>query len=176
MRKNSSIDIRKQQSELENNVLYLEYVKFSNIFNSKELTNMDFKNLLDISKIIAKKSIFVENKGLNDYSNEFYRIVSKINLLIKNNKDINKEKLKNFICRIFTSYWQIFALYDFKKTLKPFYDKLTLNNNFNIKIDSAKEDFNELHNEFKDNYTIKDLYANNKYLLDLIDKVTLDKN
>ena len=153
------------------NLYSLNFMPISNNVN-KSLKTEDFKELKDVSKKIIKKALYLKAKSikLNKYSNEFYSIIETIYLISKNNSKISKIELRDFAKNIFDRYWKILSLFNFKRTLKPFFKKNILDFRFDNNINYAKHDFEEYYNKFYDQYSLEDIYSNNKEVLDLLTK------
>jgi predicted transcriptional regulator len=170
----NNYQIKERQYKEENNKLYLYSLYFSKILENtdKTLEIEDFKELKDISKKIIKESLYLKAKSidLNKYSNEFYSIIETIYLISKNNSNISKVELRDFTKDIFNKYWKILSLFNFKRTLKSFFNKNILDFRFDNNIIYAKHDFKEYRNKFYDQYSLEDIYRNNKEILDLLSK------
>jgi len=167
-------DIKKRQYELENNELYLNSLKINDIlYKDDKLSLVDSNNIKNISRKIIRETMYIDD-GLNDFANKFYETIVGISLIYKNNTNFSEINLRKDISNIFDSFWNILSLYNFKKTLDKFYTKEQLDNAFNIKIEYTKDYFLEMYSEFQDKYVVKDMYANDPLIIDLINKLDIN--
>ncbi|MDD3178559.1 MAG: hypothetical protein PHR26_03510 [Candidatus ainarchaeum sp.] len=112
----------------------------------------DFKFIKDNFKIFFKKLPYM--KDPNKTLNRFYEFICMYNKLDKN-KQINP-KYKDLFNKLFTSFWNIVAIYNFKHDIKNYYIKnnidINIDNNFKFKLQMEVEEFNNLLSLFETEY------------------------
>jgi hypothetical protein len=160
----------KQYSSAETNFHKLyklkeDFLKYISENNTDEIYNQ-FDNFTRL--IIGH----VSDKSINN----FYSFLVYYHRLDEELIDYN---IKNLFARIFDKFWNIIAIYNYRKSLDSYYKKNKLDiNDLNTKLlldlNIKKQEFNELLDEFYDNFKVSDFY-NDPETKKLVEKVINSK-
>lgn len=77
--------------------------------------------------------------------------------------DLIDYNIKNLFSRIFDKFWDIIAIYNYRRSLDNYYKKnkldiIDLNTKLLLNLNIKKQEFNELLDEFYENFKVSDFY------------------